>query len=127
MNYERWAITPELELKMRDVARQLRREPTPTETLLWQKLRREQLGHKFRRQAPVGPFVVDFLCAKARLVIEVDGPIHSSQQRADQERQTLLESLGLRVVRFSTLEVENRLSDVVDKISTILKGKMLDP
>ncbi len=127
MDYERWVISPELELKMRDVARQLRQEPTPTEALLWAKLRREQLGHKFRRQVPIGPFVVDFLCATAQLVIEVDGPIHVSQQRADQERQTLLESLGLRFIRISTHDVEYRLSEVIDKIYVILNNKTLDP
>ncbi len=62
MDYERWEISPELEVKMRDVARQLRREPTPTEAILWEKLRRKQLGYKFCRQVPIGPSVVDFLC-----------------------------------------------------------------
>src|SRR5260221_14579793 len=98
---------------MRDVARQLRQEPTPTEAILWQKLRRQQLGYKFRRQAPIGPFVVDFLCTAARLVVEVDGPIHASQQQVDHERQVLLGGLGLRFVRVSSQDVEYRLSEVV--------------
>src|SRR5215468_7479525 len=123
MSYERWDISAELELKMRDVARQLRREPTPTEAILWEKLRRKQLGVKFRRQMPIGPFVVDFLCAEARLIIEVDGPIHDKQVQADRERQALLESLGLRFLRFSTEDVEARLPEVVTKIRAALNNR----
>src|SRR4051794_2669253 len=89
VSYERLDIPPDLERKMRDVARQLRRMPTPTEALLWEKLRRNQLGYKFRRQFPIGPFIVDFICLARRLVVEVDGPIHDSQQVADQQRQVL--------------------------------------
>ena len=120
MSYERWDISPELELKMRDVARRLRREPTPTEAILWEKLRRKQLGQKFRRQVAIGPFVVDFLCTTASLVIEVDGPIHELQRQADQERQALLETLGLRFIRVSTDDVEHRLAEVVTKIQAVL-------
>ena len=120
MEYERWDISPELELKMRDVARRLRKEPTPTEAILWEKLRRRQLGQKFRRQVAIGPFVVDFFCATAWLVVEVDGPIHASQQQADRERQTLLETLGLRFIRISADDVEHHLTDVVDIIRAVL-------
>ena len=105
---------------MRDVARRLRFESTPTEAILWQQLRRRPLKYKFRRQAPIGPFVVDFLCAAARLVVEVDGPIHLSQQQADQEREALLETLGLRFVRVSSEDVTNRLPEVMAKIRTVL-------
>ena len=122
-DYVRWDISPELERKMRDVARHLRHEPTPTEAILWEKLRRKQLGAKFRRQVPIGPFVVDFLCVTARLVVEVDGPIHDSQQQADQERQTLLETLGLRFIRVTTDDVEHWLSAVVEKICIALAEK----
>src|SRR5689334_456207 len=115
MAYERWEISPELERKMRDVARELRRESTPTEDILWQKLRDRQLGYKFRRQVPIGAFVVDFLCAEADLVVEVDGPIHALQQKADQERQNILESLGLSFLRFSTEDVEQHLDKVIDR------------
>ena len=127
MSYERWVITPELEMKMRDVARKLRKKPTSTEALLWQKLRREQLGYKFRRQSPIGPFVVDFLCVSARLIVEVDGLIHDFQKQADQEQQSLLESIGLRFIRFSAQDVESRIELVVDKICAILNNQPLDP
>ena len=127
MSYERWNISPELEIKMRDVARQLRREPTPTEAVLWEKLRRKQLGYKFRRQVPIGPFVVDFLCAEAHLVVEVDGSIHETQQQADQDRQALLETLGLRFVRVSTDDVINYLPTAVEKIRVALHGSSTRP
>ena len=120
MDYERWGISPELELKMRDVARRLRKEPTSTEAILWERLRRRQLGQKFRRQVAIGPFVVDFLCTTAHLVVEVDGPIHASQQQADQERQALLETLGLQFIRIPTDDIEHHLAEVVDKIRAAL-------
>ena len=120
MTHERWQISLELERKMRDVARQLRQTSTPTEQILWEKLRDRQLGYKFRRQVPIGPFVVDFLCAEVRLVIEVDGPIHASQQQADQDRQALLETLGLHFLRFSTEDVSHRMPEVLAKIRTAL-------
>jgi very-short-patch-repair endonuclease len=120
MSYERWNISPELEIKMRDVARQLRQEATPTEAILWEKLRAKQLGYKFKRQAPIGPFIVDFLCADARLVVEVDGPIHAMQQEADHDRQSLIETLGIRFIRVSTDDVENHLFEVVDRIRICL-------
>jgi very-short-patch-repair endonuclease len=126
MSYERWEITPELELKMLDVACRLRHDQTKTEATLWEKLRRNQLGYKFRRQVPIGPFVVDFLCAAADLVIEVDGPIHASQQSADIERQALLETLGLCFIRVSTEDVEYRLPEVITKIRAALAGITLD-
>jgi adenine-specific DNA-methyltransferase len=122
MAHERWKISPELEHKMRDVARQLRQKSTPTENALWEKLRARQLGYKFRRQAPIGPFVVDFLCTEVQLVIEVDGPVHDAQQQADQERQALLESLGLRFLRFSTDDVTNSIAKVVDAIRKTLNS-----
>ena len=65
---------------------------------MWNSLRRKRLdGRKFRRQQPIGPFVVDFFCPAERLIVEVDGPIHDSQREADRVRQQLLETLGLHV------------------------------
>ncbi|MBN1201710.1 MAG: endonuclease domain-containing protein [Anaerolineae bacterium] len=83
-------------------ARQMRRDPTPAERVLWLRLRNRQVaGAKFRRQQSIDRFVVDFYCAEARLVIEIDGPVHDSQTGQDAERQAILESLGLRVLRIS--------------------------
>jgi very-short-patch-repair endonuclease len=85
---------------------QFRKEPAASEAILWQALRGKQLdGRKFRRQQPIGPFVVDFFCPSERLIVEVDGPIHDQQRDADHRRQELLESLGLRFVRLATAQV----------------------
>lgn len=65
---------------------------------------------------PIGAFVVDFYCASERLVIELDGPIHEDQQEADQLRQELIESLGIRFVRLKNQEVEDDLPSALDKI-----------
>lgn len=88
---------------------------------MWEVLRNRRFqGLKFRRQAPIGVFVADFLCAEKMLVIEVDGPIHDHQQEHDRLRQEILESLGLRVLRFSASAVEHHLADVMAQISLLL-------
>lgn len=86
-------------------ARANRQEPTPAENLIWQKvLRNRQLcGHKFLRQKPIGPYVVDFYCAELQLVVEIDGDSHAEQQDYDAQRTTFLESHGLRVLRYANL------------------------
>lgn len=117
MGYERWSVPPELKAKMHDLAAQLRKEHTESEEILWQALRGRKLdGCKFRRQNPIGAFVVDFLCAEENLVIEVDGAIHEQQREADALRQEIIESLGLRFLRFSAAEVEHNLNGVLDVI-----------
>jgi very-short-patch-repair endonuclease len=78
---DKWQISPELRYKMVEIARQFRKQPTPSEAILWQALRNRKLeGRKFRRQQPIGCFIVDFFCASERLIVEVDGLIHESQQ-----------------------------------------------
>ena len=87
-------------------ARELRKEPTPAEALLWERLRRKQLiGFRFRRQHPIGRFVVDFFCAGAKLAVELDGEIHSTTVMEDVARQAEIERLGIRVIRFQNREV----------------------
>jgi 4-hydroxybenzoyl-CoA reductase alpha subunit len=102
---------------MREVAREFRKTPTVSEAILWSALRARRLdGRKFRRQQPIGPFVVDFYCGTHRLVVEVDGPVHESQAPRDRERQELLETLGLRIVRISAREVEHDLPAALERI-----------
>jgi len=103
---ERWLVTGAMKHNMSIAARDLRRRATKSEAMLWPALRGRQLGVKFRRQQPIGSFVVDFYASDARLVVEVDGAIHLQQAKADVERQHLLESLGLRVVRVTAEAVE---------------------
>jgi very-short-patch-repair endonuclease len=116
---ERWEISDALREKMQEVARQFRKEPTVSEKILWQALRGRKLdGWKFRRQQPIGTFVVDFFCASERLIVEVDGLIHETQHELDQQRQELLESLGLRFVRVSSEQIETDLTAILAKIRT---------
>jgi very-short-patch-repair endonuclease len=123
-----WEISPALKQKMTEVARQFRREPTPTEGLLWQALRGRKLaGRKFRRQQPIGAFIVDFFCGTERLIVEVDGPIHDSQQEADRQRQELLESLGLKVVRVTSELVETSLDKALDVVRQAFDPHPLTP
>ena len=113
-----WEIPEPLRRRMVEVARQLRGEATPSEAVLWNALRRKQLGgRKFCRQQPVGPFVVDFYCSTERLVVEIDGPIHETQREADSVRQQLLESLGLRFVRIAAKLVEDDLAAALAQIT----------
>jgi very-short-patch-repair endonuclease len=93
----RWKTSPRLWEKIKPLARQMRHEPTPAEDRLWETLRNRQLlGAKFRRQHAIGKFVLDFYCAEAQLVVEVDGPVHQYTTEQDAVRQEFLESLGFR-------------------------------
>jgi very-short-patch-repair endonuclease len=77
-------------------AKELRREVTPAEKLLWQEIRANKLGVRFRRQQVIQGFIVDFYCHRAGLVIEVDGDIHDLQKEEDERREKVLSALGLR-------------------------------
>jgi very-short-patch-repair endonuclease len=109
-NYPRIIVPPEIRRKMVEIARQFRKEPTKGEKILWGALRGKKLdGIKFRRQQPVGYFIVDFYASSFRLVVEVDGPIHDQQVDIDKARQDILEELGLIVFRIKTETVEKSL------------------
>ncbi len=115
--------TTELWDALKPLARQMRHEPTPAENVLWALIRnRNLLGFKFRRQHPIDRFIVDFFCAEAHLIIEVDGAIHDYTQDEDVLRQTFLESRGLRVIRFRNEEVIEHLADVREKIERVLNS-----
>jgi very-short-patch-repair endonuclease len=101
-------------------AKELRREMTPAEKLLWQEIRANKLGVRFRRQQVIQGFIVDFYCHKAGLVIEVDGDIHDLQKEEDERREKVLSALGLRIVRFRNDEVVRNLSAVVGKIKAVI-------
>jgi len=91
---------------------------TAAEWRLWQALRVRQLGGlKFRRQHPVGPFVLDFYCPAGKLVIELDGGVHDEQAEQDEARTQHLESYGYRVLRFRNEEVFADLPAVLDRIA----------
>jgi very-short-patch-repair endonuclease len=116
-DFPKLEVAESLRRKMVEVARQFRKEPTKSEGLLWQALRGKKLdGLKFRRQQPIGPFVVDFYNSKYQLVIEVDGPIHDHQKHTDQERQAMLEMLGLNVLRIKAEFVEKDMDAALEMI-----------
>ncbi len=101
-------------------SRAMRHQPTPAEDAIWQRLRNRQVrGLKFRRQHPIDRFVVDFYCAEAQLVIEIDGASHHAPS-ADAERQAILETLGLRVLRFTNDEALNDPAGVLRRLSHTL-------
>jgi very-short-patch-repair endonuclease len=97
--------------------KELRNNPTEAERILWQHLRLRQLGgHKFRRQQPLGEFIVDFVCLEKRLVVEVDGGQHSSKVAYDEQRTAWLEQQGFRVLRFWNNEVLQNIEGVGEAI-----------
>jgi len=97
-------------------AKELRRDMTPAEKILWQELRANKLGVHFRRQQVIAGFIIDFYCHKSALVVEVDGYIHDLQHEEDARREKALRELGLRIVRFRNDEVVKDLSTVIEKI-----------
>ena len=94
---------------------------TDAELRLWTRLRVEQIdGYRFRRQVPIGPYVVDFACLKARLVIEVDGGQHVQAKEQDDKRTAWLASQGFRVLRFWDNDVLTQTDGVLEAIRVAL-------
>ncbi len=109
-------------------AKELRREMTTAEWLLWEHLRRNQLhGLHFRRQQVIDGFIVDFYCHDKGLVVEVDGAIHRHQERYDAERDRVMCRRGLRVLRFANDEVMTNLGAVLEHIVAACRGQNLTP
>jgi very-short-patch-repair endonuclease len=109
----------------RAAAKRLRANTTPHERILWRALKELPTdGTHFRRQAPIGPYVVDFFCPAARLIIELDGGHHNEAEAAkrDRERQLWLEKEGYRVVRFWNSEINDDLTAVLERIYVELYG-----
>ncbi len=106
-------------------ARELRKEMTPEERLLWEAVRRNQLGVHFRRQQIIQGFIVDFYCHAARLVIEVDGAVHKKidQRDSDAARERVLREAGLRVVRFKNRAIRRDLQSVISQIRRRIREK----
>ncbi len=98
-------------------ARRMRRAPTPAEAKLWRALRDRQLGIKFRRQQPVGQYVVDFCCFAHHLVVEIDGDVHAFHVEEDDRRESELRALGYTVLRFTNGQVLKELDAVVTEIA----------
>lgn len=119
-NYK-WG-SPDIVNLLMDFAKENRNNPTLAEDMLWQCIRKESLGVRFRRQFPIEDFIVDFVCLKKKLVIEVDGGYHNEpEQRKDDERRTnILNRYGFYVLRFTNSAVINETEEVLKHIQEIL-------
>ena len=104
---------------LKSLSRQLRANFTDAEKLLWSKIRKKQIkNYQFFRQKPIGNYIVDFYCNTAKLVIEIDGGQHYEDENAknDKIRESFLEKHGLRIMRFTNLDVLKNIENVVEKI-----------
>ena len=104
-----------------DHARALRRRSTDTERKLWRELRDRQIeACKFRRQHPIGPYIVDFVCIEKLLIVEADGGQHAEQINHDERRTAFLASQGYRVLRFWNNDVLNNMEGILETIRLAL-------
>ena len=111
----------------RDFARRLRREMTDAERILWLRMRgRELLGLKFRRQHPIGHYIVDFTCPDARLVVELDGGQHADSG-SDERRTAFLEAAGYLVLRFWNNDVLTQTDAVLAAILAVARSRCPHP
>jgi very-short-patch-repair endonuclease len=112
---------------LKPFSRKLRTDMTDTEQLLWSRLRRKQISDlQFYRQKPIAGYIADFYCAAINLVIELDGSQHHEQENKanDVERDRVMHSLGLQILRFDNLQVMNELDAVMDKIVQVVEERL---
>jgi very-short-patch-repair endonuclease len=118
-----WGRLQEAKTLANEIARALRKRLTPQEVNVWMKLRElKALGFHFRRQAPIGRYIVDFASLRARIVVEIDGGQHGMHGgiRSDRERDVVLRSQGFRVLRFWNSDVDQNLNGVMESILSAL-------
>jgi very-short-patch-repair endonuclease len=110
----------------RNTARAFRANPTEAEQILWNRLRRKQLGVRFRRQHPMGPYIVDFFCPAARLVVELDGSQHGFETAIapDERRTRWLEERGCEVLRIWNREFFTDIDMVMERIEHALRERV---
>lgn len=111
--------------KLKEFARQLRKNSTLGEVMLWKKLKSRQFhGYDFHRQKPLLSYIADFYCPDLKLVIEVDGKSHerSDISKKDAEKQNALENQGLSVLRFAEREVRFQMDDVMRRLEDYIKN-----
>ena len=112
---------------MNDYTRELRNNATEAERRLWRHLQRRQLGgFKFRRQRPVGPYICDFVCLEASIVVELDGSQHVIQAPYDANRDAFLRSNGFRVLRFWNGDVLSQTDSILETIYEALHRPEMD-
>ncbi|MBC9794429.1 endonuclease domain-containing protein [Sinomicrobium weinanense] len=101
---------------LKEKARELRKNQTPAEKEIWDKIRKKSLGVEFHRQVPLLDYIVDFYCHEIFLAIEIDGPIHDYRPKKDRWRQKRLEAQGVQFLRFSNKDVFTDISSVINSI-----------
>lgn len=97
-------------------AKDLRRNMTMSELLIWEKLKKNSLGYRFKPQHPIERFIADFYCHQLKLVIEIDGKIHDQQKEYDLERDKTMNKLGIKTIRFTNEEIKSSLANVLEEI-----------
>ncbi len=102
--------------KLKELARELRKNSTLSEVLLWLKIKGKVMGVEFHRQVPIDNFIVDFYCHELMLVIEIDGNSHDDKQDYDQNRQLILENLGVKFIRFRDIDVKQKMSWILEEL-----------
>jgi very-short-patch-repair endonuclease len=107
---------------LKDTRQSLRNRLTPEEAILWNRVKNNRLGHKFRRQHGIGNFIADFYCPLKKFAIELDGSQHLDNEEYDKERTEFFESLGIKVIRFWNDDINKNLNGVLLKIEEELKG-----
>ncbi|MGI9920113.1 endonuclease domain-containing protein [Vibrio owensii] len=108
----------------KQIRSQLRANMPKPEEVLWQRIRRKQLGVKFRRQHGIGRYIVDFYCAELNLVIEIDGDSHFSTEgkEKDTKRDAFIEALGIKVLRFTNEEVMKQTESVLERLFNLVRS-----
>ena len=111
--------------EQKTIRQSLRNSVSTIEKILWSKIRNQQLGVKLRRQHGIGKYIVDFYCPDFQLVIELDGDSHYQEgaQEYDHIRDEFMRAAGLRILRFTNIEVMNNLDEVVLAICAAIKAK----
>jgi very-short-patch-repair endonuclease len=104
----------------------MRQPQTAAEATLWHVLRNRQTGYKFRRQHPIASFIIDFYCAEAKLLIEIDGESHleTSQLKYDAARTEYLETLGYKVIRYTNSDIRYNIQAVADEILRTVENRI---
>jgi very-short-patch-repair endonuclease len=111
-----------------EFARRLRKDMTDTEQFVWKRVRYRQIGgYKFRRQAPVGPFIADFVCHEAKVILELDGDQHAEQADQDAARSGWFESQGYVVARFWNHEAFQDWDAIEDNLWRLLNERAPRP
>lgn len=106
---------------LKHLARELRKNSTKSEIILWNKIKKKLLGYEFHRQVPIDEYIVDFYCHELMIAIEIDGTTHYYNFDNDENRQKRLESFGIKVVRFDDNDIRFHLNDVLRALEMIIE------